>query len=132
MMQYVIEMKAWNAITETTIRNCWRKCHSSCLDTPLVPSVDASTTHRLDTDNTIEEIQHFITQLGRMSCCWLPSIYIDDQLPTESFTDVIIATVQNNEEDKDESDKEYESLPIISLKAASIVDNLMRFCPVAS
>ena len=40
----------------------------------------------------------------------------------------IIATVQNNEEDEDESDKEYESQPIISLKTAlASADSLMRF-----
>ena len=39
-----------------------------------------------------------------------------------------VATAQNNEEDEEEINKEYESQPIISLKAAlESVDNLMRF-----
>ena len=56
-------------------------------------------------------------------------ICIDDQLPIERFTDDdIIATVQNEEEYENNSDNEYESQPIISVKVAlESVDNLMRF-----
>jgi hypothetical protein len=98
---------------------------------PLVPyTADISTIHRLDTDNAIEEIQHCINQL-RMDEPLLATEYIciDDQLPIERFTDDdIIATVQNEEEYENDSDNEYESQPIISVKVAlESVDNLMQF-----
>ena len=74
-------------------------------------------------------MQHCITQL-EMDEPLLATEYIciDDELPIERFTDDdIIATVQNDE-DEEESDKEYESQPIISLKTAlASADSLMRF-----
>ena len=63
-------------------------------------------------------MQHCITQLEMDEPLATEYICIDDELPIERFTDDdIIATVQNDE-DEEESDKEYESQPIISLKAA--------------
>ena len=87
-----------------------------------------------NTDNTIEDIQHCITQLGiNEPLLATEYICIDEQLPIERFTDdEIIATVQNvedeDEEDKEKSDNKYVPQSMISLKTAlTSVDNLMRF-----
>ena len=90
--------------------------------------------HLLRSVRYVKSIAKSQNWLSDWVLCKTEYICIDEQLPTERFTDdEIIATVQNvedeeDEEDKEKSDKEYVPQSMISLKTAlTSVDNLMRF-----
>ena len=79
----------------------------------------------------ITRLRKYNTVLISLGLLATEYICIDDQLPIERFTDYdIITTVQNEEEYENDSDNEYESQPIISVKVAlESVDNLSMIHP---